>query len=75
MSNTPATRSVSLFDAYSDALLELNTIHVLCDLSVLYSVNEANTEPDAVNKLSAMLQVMQERIEGLEKTMEAVANR
>ena len=75
MSNTPATRSVSLFEAYSDALLELNTIHVLCDLSVLYSVNDANTEPDAVNKLSAMLQVMQERIEGLEKTMEAVANR
>lgn len=71
MNNAPATRSVSL----SDALLQLNTIHVFCDLSVLYSVNEANTEPDAVNKLSTMLQAMQEQIEDLEKLMEAVANR
>ena len=71
MNNTPTTCPVSLFDA----LLQLNTIHVFCDLSVRYSVNEANTEPDAVNKLSTMLQAMQEQIEGLEKLMEAVADR
>ena len=71
MNNTPATRLASL----SDALLQLNTIHVLCDVAVLFSVNEANTDEEAVNKLSTMLQLMQEHIEGLEKTMEAVANR
>lgn len=71
MNNTPATRLAGL----SDALLQLNTIHVLCDVSVLFSVNEANTDLQAVNKLSTMLQLMQEHIEGLEKTLEAVANR
>lgn len=71
MNNAPATYSVSL----SDALLELNTLHVLCDVSILFSVNEANTDPEAVNKLSTMLQLMQEHIEGLEKTMEIVAKR
>lgn len=71
MNNTPATRLARL----SDALLQLNTIHVLCDVAVLFSVNEANTDQQAVNKLSTMLQLMQEHIEGLEKTMEAVANR
>lgn len=71
MNNTPATRFASL----SDALLQLNTVHVLCDVAVLFSVNEANTDLQAVNKLSTMLQLMQEHIEGLEKTLEAVANR
>ena len=71
MNNTPATRLARL----SDALLQLNTVHVLCDVAVLFSVNEANTDTEAVNKLSTMLQLMQEHIEGLEKTMEAVANR
>ena len=71
MNNTPATRLARL----SDALLQLNTVHVLCDVAVLFSVNEANTDQQAVNKLSTMLQLMQEHIEGLEKTMEAVANR
>lgn len=71
MNNTPATRPASL----SDALLQLNTVHVLCDVSVLFSVNETNTDPEAVNKLSTMLQLMQEHIESLEKIMEAVANR
>lgn len=71
MNNTPATRLASL----SDALLQLNIVHVLCDVAVLFSVNEANTDLQAVNKLSTMLQLMQEHIEGLEKTLEAVANR
>ena len=71
MNNAPATCSVSL----SDALLELNTVHVLCDMSVLYAVNDADRDPEAVNKLSTMLQLIQEQIEGLEKTMEIVANR
>ena len=70
MNSAPATRSESL----SDALLELNTLHVLCDLAELYSVTEADTDPDAVNKLSTMLQVMMVHIEGLEKTLEAVAS-
>lgn len=68
MNNAPATRSVSL----SDALLELNTLHVLCDLAELYSVTEADTDPDAVNKLSTMLQVMMVHIEGIECTLEAI---
>ena len=66
MRNAPATNSAIL----SDALLQLNTIHVLCDVSVLFSVNEANADPDALNKLCTMLQVMQTQIEELEKLME-----
>ena len=68
MNNAPATRC----DSLSDALIELNTLHVLCDLAELYSVTEADTNPEAVNKLSTMLQVMMGHIEGIERTLEAM---
>lgn len=70
MKNTPTISPTDL----SEALLQCNTVHVLCDMSVLYAANEANTDPAAVNKLSTMLQVIQEHMEALEKDLEVVAN-
>lgn len=62
-------RNHDLYEQISDAQLQLNAIHVLCDMAVLFSVNDACTDTDPLNKLSTMLQLMQEKIEKLEDTL------
>ena len=53
----------------SDVSCDLSAIHAICDVAVSYAVGDANNDSTALDKLSVMLQVIQERVEALDKAV------
>lgn len=53
----------------SDVSVDLSDLHAICDVAVSYAVGEANNDEKAVDKLSVMLQLIQERVAALDKAV------
>lgn len=53
----------------SDVSCDLSAIRAICDVAVSYAVGDANNDTTALDKLSVMLQVIQERVEALDKAV------
>ena len=52
-----------------DVSVDLSDLHAICDVAVSYAVGEANNDEKAVDKLSVMLQLIQERVAALDKAV------
>ncbi|HRV73061.1 MAG TPA: hypothetical protein P5116_04185 [Eubacteriales bacterium] len=50
----------------SDMSVELSDLHAICDVAVSYAVGDANHDEKALDKLSVMLQLIQERVAALD---------
>lgn len=53
----------------SDVNVELSEIHAICDVAVSYAVGEANHDEKALDRISVMLQLIQERVAALDNAV------
>lgn len=51
----------------SDMSVELAELHAICDVTVSYAVGDANNDPNPLDKLGVMLQLIQARVAALDR--------
>lgn len=51
----------------SDMSVELAELHAICDVTVSYAVGDANNDPNPLDKLGVMLQLIQSRVAALDR--------
>lgn len=53
----------------SDISVELAELHAICDVTVSYAVGDANNDPNPLDKLGVMLQLIQARVAALDRAV------
>lgn len=53
----------------SDVSVALSELHAICDVTVSYAVGDANNDPNPLDKLGVMLQLIQERVASLDRAV------
>lgn len=53
----------------SDMSVELAELHAICDVTVSYAVGDANNDPNPLDKLGVMLQLIQARVAALDRAV------
>lgn len=53
----------------NDMSVELAELHAICDVTVSYAVGDANNDPNPLDKLGVMLQLIQARVAALDRAV------